>query len=146
MLRQLCANGSRGIMRMQVGVWNSVTFGFHFFLVRYSKQSKISGMSNRDVTCYARMLSGGLFRRARRRPRTTYGTLCIGNRHAHCLTMFVDRGLFRECESGAELVYSLLYQSTAHGNPEDDQLRRERLTEKGRKKGRLDSPLAYSRT
>jgi len=43
----------------------------------------------------------------------------------------VDRGLFREYESGVEFVGSLFEKSMTHGYPEDDHLRRERLAKKG---------------
>jgi hypothetical protein len=73
----------------------------------------------------------------------TYGGLCIGNRHAHRLTLLMHRRLFCDYESSGEFVYSLLDQPLAHGDPEDNHLRREGLTEKERKVS-LDSPLAYS--
>lgn len=41
-------------------------------------------------------------------------------------------GGFREYERCIDLVRSLLEPPTAHGNPEDDYLRRERLTKMGR--------------
>ena len=44
----------------------------------------------------------------------------------------MNRGGLREYERCIDLVHSLLVPPTAHGNPEDDHLRRKRLTQMGR--------------
>jgi hypothetical protein len=87
------------------------------------------GYLTRDSICHAHVLSDGCLRPARRRSMTSYDPYCIVNRHAHPLTLRIHRGLLREYESSVELVHSLFDQPLAHGDPEDDHLRAERLTE-----------------
>jgi hypothetical protein len=71
----------------------------------------------RESTRYARVLPDGRLRCALRFPRTTCGALCIGNCHAHRLTLPAERALFREYESGVEFVRSLFEKSMTHGYP-----------------------------
>jgi len=59
------------------------------------------------------------------------GVLCIADRHSPHPTLLVDSDGLREFESRVEFVRCLSEPPTAHGNPEDDHLRGERLTEKG---------------
>jgi hypothetical protein len=44
--------------------------------------------------------------------------------------LLVGRGLFREYESGVEIVHGLFEKPMTHGYPKDDHLRRERLNRK----------------
>jgi hypothetical protein len=79
-----------------------------------------------------------------RRHRTRYWVLCIINCHAYTQTLFV--GPDGRCEHGrcVDLLHGLLEPPTAHGNPEDDHLWGERLSEKG-DTVQLDSSSVYSR-